>query len=223
MTYLQQSVRNVRIHHIEGKHMTDTKIIGICGGSGSGKTTIVRKIAEINDDFIFIPQDNYYKSAEYINNSNITAFNFDHPSAFDTEMMYEHLLSLKKGKPIEMPQYDFVHHRRKEETIHVTPKKLIIFDGIMIYFDKRVRDLIDLKLFVDTPADIRFIRRLKRDINERGRTLDSVITQYLEVVRTGHMEFIEPAKSYADLIIPEGGENQKALEVLISFANGILS
>jgi uridine kinase len=197
--------------------MANVKIIGICGGSGSGKTTIVRKISELSSDFVFLPQDNYYKSAEFISNTNITAFNFDHPEAFDNELLIDHLSRLKRGEPIDMPRYDFVHHHRESETTHVEPKKLIIFEGIMIYTDKRVRDLLDLKIFVDTPDDIRFIRRLSRDIKERGRTVDSVIEQYLNVVRPGHFEFIEPTKSYADIIIPEGGHNENALSVLVSF------
>jgi len=197
------------------------KIIGISGGSGSGKTTIVRKISEIIPDFLFISQDNYYKSAEYMNNKNITAFNFDHPDAFDNEYILRQLKALKNFKSVEMPQYDFVHHRRMEESIKISPKKLIIFDGIMIFFDKRIRDLIDLKLYVDTPDDIRFIRRLKRDTTDRGRTVESVIKQYIEVVRPGHYEFIEPTKRYADLIIPEGGFNQNALKVLIPFLKNI--
>jgi len=202
--------------------MGDCKIIGICGGSGSGKTTIVRKISELISDFVFLAQDNYYKSAEFISNNNITAFNFDHPEAFDNELLIEHLMKLKDGQAIEMPQYDFVHHRRKEETVHVEPKKLIIFEGIMIYTNKMVRDLIDLKIFVDTPDDIRFIRRLQRDIHERGRTVDSVIDQYINVVRPGHFEFIEPTKAYADIIIPEGGHNENALSVLMSFIREII-
>lgn len=192
-------------------------LIGICGGSGSGKTTIVRQIEDIVSDFVFVPQDNYYKSAKYINNQNITAFNFDHPDAFDSDLLFEHLSALKAGKGIEMPQYDFVHHCRAEKTITIEPKKVIIFEGIMTYSDERIRDLIDLKLFVDTPADVRFIRRMKRDIEERGRTVDSVVKQYMEVVRPGHTQFIEPTKAFADLIIPEGGYNQMALEVLTSF------
>jgi len=192
-------------------------IIGICGGSGSGKTTIVRQIEEIVPDFVFVPQDNYYKSAKYINNQNITAFNFDHPDAFDNDLLFDHLSGLKAGRGIEMPQYDFVHHCRAEETIKIEPQKVIIFEGIMIFSDKRIRELIDLKLFVDTPADVRFIRRMKRDIEERGRTVDSVVKQYMEVVRPGHIEFIEPTKTFADLIIPEGGYNQMALKVLTSF------
>jgi uridine kinase len=198
------------------------RIIGISGGSGSGKTTIVRKISEIVGDFVFIPQDNYYRSAEYVNNTNINAFNFDHPSAFDSDLLVEHLQLLRDGRGIRMPQYDFVHHRRKEETIPVDPGKLVILEGIMVFFEPRVRDLVDLKIFVDTPDDIRFIRRLSRDIHERGRTVQSVIDQYMETVRPGHYEFIEPTKTYADLIVPEGGQNEKALEVLVSFMRGIL-
>ncbi len=202
--------------------MGDAKVIGICGGSGSGKTTIVRKISEMFSDFVFLPQDNYYKSAEFISNTNITAFNFDHPEAFDNDLLIQHLVRLKRGEPIDMPQYDFVHHRRQSESIRIESKKLIIFEGIMIYTDKRVRDLVDLKIFVDTPDDIRFIRRLTRDIKERGRTLDSVIEQYMNVVRPGHFEFIEPTKAHADIIIPEGGHNENALQVLMSFIREIV-
>lgn len=208
------------------------KIIGIAGGSGSGKTTIVQKISSVVSDFIVIPQDNYYKPASeilkrsteepvtrrsQISNENISDFNFDHPSAFDTDLLYEQLKELKNLRSIRMPQYDFVNHKRRRKTIPVEPKKVIVFEGIMLYLDPRIRDLIDLKLFVDTPDDIRFIRRLKRDIDERGRTVDSVISQYLAVVRPGHYEFIEPTKLYADLIIPEGGFNESAVQVLASF------
>lgn len=203
-------------------HMAANKIIGICGGSGSGKTTIVRKISELVSDFVFIPQDNYYKSAEFISNANITAFNFDHPDAFDNPLIIEQLGALKRGESIEMPTYDFVHHRRTEETIRVSPKKVVIFEGIMVFTNKDVRDLIDLKIFVDTPDDIRFIRRLIRDIKERGRTVDSVVEQYLNVVRPGHYQFIEPTKAYADIIIPEGGANERALDVLVSFINSVI-
>ena len=198
-------------------------LIGISGGSGSGKTTIVRKISESITDFVFIPQDNYYRSAEFITNKNITDFNFDHPNAFDKELMFSHLRDLKMSKSIKMPQYDFVHHRRMNELIEVKPQKVIIFEGIMVFCEPAIRDLMDLKIYVDTPDDIRFIRRLQRDVNERGRTQESVIKQYLDVVRPGHFEFIEPTKRYADIIIPEGGMNANALQVLSSFVKDVVS
>ena len=201
--------------------MGEVRVIGITGGSGSGKSTIVRKISEVCPDFAFIAQDNYYRSASFINNSNITAFNFDHPDAFDMELLHRNLRDLKDGKGVDIPQYDFVHHCRKSETMHLDPAPLIIVEGLMVLYDPEIRKLLDLKIYVDTPDDIRFIRRLQRDIEERGRTVDSVIKQYLEVVRPGHMSFIEPMKEYADLIIPEGGYNESALQVLISFIKDI--
>jgi len=199
------------------------KLIGISGGSGSGKTTIVRKLSEIAGDFLVIPQDSYYKTATYVNNSNITAFNWDHPSAFDTDLLFEHLVALKDGKSIELPTYDFVKNRRMSETIPLGPSRLVVLEGIMILSDKRIRELLDLKIYVDTPDDIRFIRRMRRDIAERGRTVESVIEQYLEVARPGHFEFIEPMKGFADLIIPEGGLNTRALEVLSTFFEKIMN
>lgn len=201
--------------------MSDVQIVGIAGGSGSGKTTIVNRITEFVTDYALVAQDNYYKSAEFVTNRTITGFNFDHPDAFDSDLLVEHLGMLKAGLSIPMPQYDFVHHHRRAETVRVQPRRLVIFEGIMIFFDKRVRDLIDLKLYVDTPDDIRFIRRLRRDISERGRTVDSVIEQYTEKVRPGHYEFVEPTKAYADLVIPEGGFNQRAMEALIPFLRQI--
>lgn len=199
----------------------EVKVIGITGGSGSGKSTIVRKISEASKNFVFIAQDNYYRSAAFVNNSNITAFNFDHPDAFDSELLYQNLKDLKDGKAVDMPQYDFVHHCRMEETIHVEPAPLIIIEGLMILYDPNIRSLLDFKIYVDTPDDIRFIRRLQRDISERGRTVDSVIKQYLDVVRPGYFNFIEPMREFADLIVPEGGYNEKALQVLISFVKSL--
>ena len=201
--------------------MNGIRIVGIAGGSGSGKTTIVSSITEIVRDYALVPQDNYYRSAEHVNNQFITGFNFDHPDAFDSDLLLEQLQGLKAGTPIRMPQYDFVHHRRRNETVLVEPRRLVILEGIMIYFDKRIRDLVDLKLYVDTPDDIRFIRRLRRDITERGRTVDSVIEQYTERVRPGHYEFVEPTKAYADLVIPEGGFNVRAMEALTPFLKQI--
>ena len=203
--------------------MDNVRLIGVTGGSGSGKSTVVRRIKEAVDASVLISQDNYYKSAPFISNDNITAYNFDHPDAFDMDLMVENLSDLKAGKPIMIPQYDFVHHCRMDEMVRVEPAKLIIIDGLMIFYDKRIRDLLDLKLYVDTPPDIRFIRRLKRDIAERGRTVESVIEQYTEVVRPGHFSFIEPTKEYADLIIPEGGYNENAMQVIFSFVKAICS
>jgi len=197
--------------------MSGVRIVGVAGGSGSGKTTIVSRMTEIAREYALVAQDNYYKSAEYVTNLTITGFNFDHPDAFDSDLLCEHLAALKAGRSIRMPQYDFVHHRRRDETVAVEPRRLVILEGIMIFVDRRVRDLIDLKLYVDTPDDVRFIRRLRRDISERGRTVDSVITQWTEKVRPGHYEFVEPTKAYADLIIPEGGFNDRAMEVMIPF------
>ncbi len=201
----------------DNNNNNNISFVGITGGSGSGKTTIVKKIEEIVSDFVFIPQDNYYKSATYVSNSNITSFNFDHPDAFDSELLYQHLLDLKEGKSIDMPEYDFVAHSRKEDRKRVSAHKVVIVEGIMLFWDKKVRDMLDLKIYVDTPDDIRFIRRLTRDVEERGRTIDSVITQYLDIVRPGYYEFIEPTKRHADIIIPEGGFNPNALQVLVSY------
>ncbi len=200
-----------------GESAAGVRIVGVAGGSGSGKTTIVSRMTEIAREYALVAQDNYYKSAEHVTNLTITGFNFDHPDAFDSELLCEQLATLKAGRAIRMPQYDFVHHRRRAETVTVEPRRLVILEGIMIFVDRRVRDLIDLKLYVDTPDDVRFIRRLRRDISERGRTVDSVITQWIEKVRPGHYEFVEPTKAYADLIIPEGGFNDRAMEVMIPF------
>lgn len=198
-------------------------IIGICGGSGSGKTTIVKKIAQIVEGFTIIPQDNYYKSFDRtVDNDHITAVNFDHPDAFDMNLLVEQMSQLQEGKAIKMPLYDFVHHRRSDKTQIIEPRGIIILEGIMIYADPRLRKLMDLKLYVDTPGDIRFIRRMQRDIKERGRTVESVVEQYMNVVRPGHDEFIEPMKVYADLIIPEGGHNQRAMDVLSAFMHQTL-
>ena len=202
--------------------MDDVRLIGVTGGSGSGKSTVVRRIKEAVDASVLISQDSYYKSAPFISNDNITAYNFDHPDAFDMDLMVENLTDLKAGKSIMMPQYDFVTHSRKKEMVLLEPKRIIILDGLMVLYDERIRSLLDLKIFVDTPADIRFIRRLKRDITERGRTMESVIEQYTEVVRPGHYNFIEPTKEYADIIIPEGGYTENAMRVLFSFVSSIL-
>lgn len=201
----------------------DVKLIGITGGSGSGKSTVVRRIEEVSSDCLLIEQENYYKSAPQVNNDNITAFNFDHPDAFDMDLMLKNLHDLKNGKSTLMPQYDFVTHSRKSGFVLLKPKKLIIVDGLMVLYDERIRSLLDLKIYVETPPDIRFIRRLRRDILERGRTMESVIKQYMEVVRPGHYNFIEPTKEYADIIIPEGGYNENAMQVLFTLVQSVTS
>ncbi|UER67239.1 uridine kinase [Borrelia sp. BU AG58] len=196
------------------------KIIGIAGGSGSGKTTVVNKISEVIPEFVLISQDNYYKSVgdyEY----EFLDVNFDHPDAFDNNLFYEQLGKLKRNEPINMPLYDFINHRRRLETVKIYPTSVVIVEGIMIFVEERVRNLIDLKIYIDTPNDIRFIRRLERDMSRRGRTLESVIEQYLNTTRAGYYRFIEPTKEYADLIIPEGGHNDKALYVLSSFLRAL--
>lgn len=200
----------------------EVRLIGITGGSGSGKSTVVRRIKEAYPEAVVISQDSYYRSAPFISNDNITAYNFDHPDAFDMDLMLDNLRNLKDGRGCMMPQYDFVHHRRRDEFVRVEPSNLIILDGLMIFYDERIRDVLDLKLYVDTPADIRFIRRLQRDIKERGRTVESVIEQYTKVVRPGHFNFIEPMKEYADIIIPEGGYNENAMQVIFSFVSSII-
>ncbi|HIV99471.1 MAG TPA: uridine kinase [Candidatus Ornithospirochaeta avicola] len=198
------------------------RLIGITGGSGSGKSTVVRRIQENSGDCLLIEMDNYYKSAPQVNNDNITSYNFDQPDAFDMDLLLKNLDDLKSGRSTEMPLYDFVTHSRRKEIVILEPKKLIILDGLMVLYDERIRNLLDLKIYVETPADIRFIRRLKRDIVERGRTMESVIKQYMEVVRPGHYNFIEPTKEYADIIIPEGGYNENAMKVLFTFVSSIL-
>lgn len=197
------------------------KLIGITGGSGSGKSTVVKRIEQASPECLLIAQDNYYKSAPEVTNETITSVNFDQPGAFDMDLMLDNLDDLKNGRTTMMPQYDFKTHSRKAEFVRLEPKKLIIVDGLMVLYDERIRNLLDLKIYVETPPDIRFIRRLKRDIVERGRTMESVIEQYMNVVRPGHYNFVEPTKEFADLIIPEGGYNENAMKVLFSFVESV--
>lgn len=199
-------------------------LIGITGGTGSGKSTIAKAIYNKFDEecIAMIEHDSYYKDQSHMPFEERIKTNYDHPSAFDTELMLNHLNALLHGESINKPIYDFEKHTRKEETILVQSKNIIIVEGIMILEDKRVRDALDIKIYVDTDADVRIIRRLVRDINERGRTVDSVIEQYLNVVRPMHMQFVEPTKRYADIIIPEGGHNQVAIDILVANINQIL-
>ncbi len=193
-------------------------LIGITGGTGSGKSTVAKSIYRNfkKESISIIMQDSYYKDQSNMTFEERTKTNYDHPHAFDTPLLITHLEAMLKGKAIEIPIYDFTIHNRKKETVREEPKDIIIVEGILILEDKRLRDLFDIKIYVDTDADIRILRRLTRDIRDRGRTVESVIDQYLGVVRPMHLQFIEPTKRYADLIIPEGGKNRVAIDILVS-------
>lgn len=199
-------------------------IIGITGGTGSGKSTIAKQIyTEFHDESIaMIEQDSYYKDQSNLSFEERIKTNYDHPDAFDTSLLVSHLNLLLEGHTIEKPMYNFEIHNRVEETISVQPKEIIIVEGILVLCEKVLRDMLDIKIFVDTDADVRFIRRLVRDINERGRTSDSVINQYLNVVKPMHEQYTEPTKRYADIIIPEGGHNKVAVDIMTANISQIL-
>ncbi len=192
-------------------------IIGICGGTGSGKTTVARKILETvgADRVVYLQQDAYYKDLSHLPLEERHRVNFDHPDAIDTDLLIQHIEELRAGRAIEQPVYDFTTHTRRPETRHIEPRPIILVEGILVFENPRLRALMDLKIFVDTADDLRFIRRLLRDISERGRTVESVIRQYLETVRPMHLEFVEPSKRYADIIIPEGGYNVVGIDLII--------
>ena len=193
-----------------------TIVIGIAGGTGSGKTTVANEIVNIvgKENVCYIPHDAYYKNLDELPSNQRASINYDHPYSLDTALMIEHVKQLKAGQAVDLPVYDFTTHSRTEKTIHIEPNPVILVEGILIFVDPNLRDLFDVKVFVDTDADIRLIRRIRRDITERGRTIESVLSQYEATVRPMHLEFVEPAKRYADIIIPEGGYNQVALELL---------
>ncbi|PXW91592.1 uridine kinase [Streptohalobacillus salinus] len=199
-------------------------VIGVAGGSGSGKTSVTRAICDRFEDksVLVIEQDFYYKDQSELPFEERLRTNYDHPFAFDNDLLIAHLKQLLKHEPIKKPVYDFKRHTRSEETMAIEPKEVIIVEGILILEDQRLVDMMDIKVFVDTDADLRIIRRLLRDINERGRTIDSVIEQYLTVVRPMHLQFIEPTKRYADIIIPEGGENHVAIDLMATKVETIL-
>ena len=191
-------------------------IIGICGGTGSGKTTVANRILESvsADEVVFIQQDSYYRNLTDLPLDYRNVANFDHPDALDNDLLVNHVRRLKAGERVELPLYDFRTHSRMNETRHVEPKPIVIVEGILIFADPRLLEQMDIKVFVDTPDDIRFIRRLRRDLDERGRTLESVIEQYVVTVRPMHMQFVEPSKRHADVIIPEGGHNLVSIDLL---------
>jgi uridine kinase len=200
-------------------------VIGIAGGSGSGKTTVAQEILQrVGPDRIaYIQHDSYYKDLTGLPPAQRAEVNFDHPNSLETELLTEHIEKLKRGQAIEVPIYDFATHSRTDKTFNVNPRGVIIVEGILIFVDAALRPLFDLKLFVDTDADIRLIRRLDRDITERGRTVESVLKQYQSTVRPMHLEFVEPSKRYADVIIPEGGFNMAALDMVVARIESLLN
>lgn len=196
--------------------MSDIIVIGIAGGSGSGKTTLMKNlIARFGDDVTVLSHDNYYRPYDELTIDERRKVNYDHPDAFDTEMMYEHLRQLKAGQSIECPIYDYTTYSRCKETTRVEPRKVVLVEGILIFENKALCSLMDIKIFVDTDADVRLIRRIKRDVAKRGRSLESVLTQYLSSVKPMHEQFVEPSKKNADLVVLEGGKNLVALEMII--------
>lgn len=200
-------------------------IIGVTGGSGSGKTSVSRAIFEkLGDHSILrIEEDSYYKSQDDKPMEQRVSVNYDHPDAFDTDLLIEQLTELLNYRAIDKPVYDYTIHTRSKETIHVEPKDVIVLEGILVLNDPRLRNLMDIKIFVDTDDDIRIIRRIKRDMEERGRSLQSIIDQYMKTVKPMYHQFIEPTKRYADVIVPEGGENEVAIDLLVTKVKDILT
>ncbi len=198
--------------------MTKPLMIGIAGGSGSGKSTVATNVAELltTSSVVFIDMDAYYKNFPALSFDERRKLNWDHPDAFDYDLLCEHLTALSNRQPIEKPEYDFVTHLRRAEHTHVEPADVVVIDGILLFVDARVRDLCDVKVFVDADADIRLIRRIERDTRTRGRPLDDVIEQYLSTVQPMHLEFVEPSKRYADVIVPRGGHNAVAIEMIVA-------
>ena len=196
--------------------MDDILVIGIAGGSGSGKTTLVKNLIQRFGDVVtVISHDNYYKRRDDLTYEERCKVNYDEPAAFDTDLMVQQLDQLRRGQAIDCPVYDFTIHNRSGETICIVPGRVIIVEGILIFADKALRELMDIRIFVDTDADIRLCRRIKRDVNKRGRSLESVLTQYQQTVKPMHEKYVEPSKKYADLVVPEGGKNTIALDMIV--------
>ena len=193
-------------------------VIGVAGGSGSGKTTVSQAILQRvgNDRIVYIQHDAYYRDRSYLPFEERVRINYDHPDSLETDLLIAHIKALQAGQSIELPIYDFAKHVRKSETRRIDSRSIVLIEGILIFVDRALRELFDVKIFVDTDADLRLIRRLQRDIAERGRTHESVVAQYLETVRPMHLEFVEPSKRYADVIIPEGGFNTIAIDMIVS-------
>ena len=200
-------------------------LIGVAGGSGSGKTTVVRRIVRAlgEDQVVVVHHDSYYRDASHLPMEERVQINYDHPESLETELLIEHLQALLRGEPVDVPVYDFSAHARLDESRRVLPRPVVIVDGILILWDRKLRDLMDVKLFVDADADVRLGRRLQRDMDERGRSPDSVLTQYMDTVRPMHLEFVEPSKRYADVIIPRGGHNRVGVDVVVATVRSALS
>ena len=191
-------------------------VIGIAGGTGSGKTTLMnRLIEEFRDQVTVLSHDNYYKRHDELSYEQRCKLNYDEPDALETDLMARHLELLRRGQAIDCPVYDFTLHNRSQETVRIEPKKVIIVEGILIFQNRSLRELMDIRIFVDTDADVRLCRRIKRDVNSRGRTLESVLNQYLQTVKPMHEAYVEPSKKYADIVVPEGGKNLVALDMIM--------
>lgn len=200
-------------------------VFGVAGGTASGKTTVAREIlaAVGASQIAYLPHDAYYRDQPDLSFEERSGLNYDHPNSLETKLMIKHIKQLIVGDSAEVPVYDFTTHRRTDETVTVEPAPIILVDGILIFTKRKLRELMDIKVFVDTPSDVRFIRRMKRDINERGRSLDSVVIQYMETVRPMHIKFVEPSKQFSDVIIPNGGMNRVAIEMVVSRLNVLLA
>ena len=198
-------------------------VIGVAGGSGSGKTTVVRRIVDSlgPDQVTLLDHDRYYRDRNDLRLEERAALNYDHPDALETDLLVRHVRELKSGRPVDVPQYDFTRHARLSETETFQPRRALIVEGILVFTDAALRDLMDIKVFVDTDSDTRFIRRLQRDVAQRGRTMESVIDQYQHTVKPMHLEFVEPSKRYADVIIPLGGHNTVAVDLLLTMLRSV--
>ncbi len=197
--------------------MMDVLVIGIAGGTGSGKTTLMKNlIGQFGDRITVLSHDNYYRRHDELPYEERCKLNYDEPAALETELMVEHLAKLRSGESVDCPVYDFTVHNRSEEVLHLEPRSVIMVEGIMIFENKELRDLMDIKIFVDTDADIRLCRRIKRDVNKRGRSMESVLEQYQQTVKPMHDQYVEPSKKFADLVVLEGGKNLVALDMIMN-------
>lgn len=203
--------------------MTDVKIIAVAGGSASGKSSIVKKIDEtFADDLTVIGHDNYYKAHDDLSFEERTKLNYDYPGAFDNDLFYKDLVNLQKGNTIDMPTYDYTIHTRSKESVRIKPNKIILIEGILVLEDKKIRDITDTMVFIDADSDVRLQRRILRDTKERGRSIDSVLEQYIKQVKPMHEKYVEPTKKYADIIIPRGAKNSKGIEILIKHISDMI-